>query len=190
MWIQPGRGSLTGSRTRCTVHLGSFASRCITHISTDSCTSFTARASSGNGTGCSSAPRPGSQSVYSDLQRRFLVRRVQNAESFKRNRERSARDTPTHLSTSVTLTRYSGRAGNTATAATAACPRPTTRDSTPRTYEIGINISLRVTSLTRDTGYLVFHYNSGETCLWNMAATQMDTRLGSTLGCGQSLPGP
>lgn len=71
MWSQPGRGSLTGSRTRCTVHLGSFASRRITHISTDSCTSLTARTSSGNGIGCSNAPRPGRQSLYSDLQCHF-----------------------------------------------------------------------------------------------------------------------
>lgn len=76
IWIQPGRGSRTGSRTRCTVHLGSFASRCITHINTDSCTSLTARASSGNGTGCKSAPRPGRQSAYSDLKKKtpFLDR--------------------------------------------------------------------------------------------------------------------
>lgn len=128
MWSQPGRGSLTGSRTRCTVHLGSFASRRITHISTDSCTSLTARTSSGNGMGCSNAPRPGRQSVYSDLQ-------CYSPSEFRTEHFGDS------LCASAIPTRCSRQTGNTAAAATTAvCPRSTTRDSTPRTCEIGINV--------------------------------------------------
>ena len=73
IWIHPGLGSLTGSRTRCTTHLVSFAKRLITHINIDCWTSFTAKASSGNGTGCNKAPNSGLQSAYSDLERKRIV---------------------------------------------------------------------------------------------------------------------
>lgn len=110
------------------MHLGSFASRCITHIITDSCTSFMARASSGNGTGCKSAPSPGRQSAYSDLRRYFSNLKL----GFKITEHANEENKLVY----TMLTQCSRRAGSTATAATtAAYPRWMTRDSTLRTCE-------------------------------------------------------